>query len=134
MKRRSAANSNGDSLRSSLTPYTVARRRLDGAKEEIQSLKLDKISLESDCSATNMEFKSLSNKYAELQAHSGDIEKAKAAASEAEIRLEVLTREHVATSAQLNAVASDLAATKSTSEAELKRAQEDWAKKEKDLR
>ena len=110
------------------------KERLDGAKEEIQSLKLDKISLESDCSATNMEFKSLSNKYAELQAHSGDIEKAKAAANEAEIRLEVLTREHVATSAQLNAVASDLAATKSTSEAELKRAQEEWAKKEKDLR
>ena len=107
------------------------KEKIDAAKEEIQGLKLDKISLESDNSATSMEFRSLSAKYAELQGESGDIEAAKSAANEAEIRLEVLTREHVATSAQLNAVASDLAATRSTSEAELKKQTEEWMKKEK---
>ncbi|GMH47120.1 hypothetical protein TrLO_g10352 [Triparma laevis f. longispina] len=110
------------------------KEKMDAYKEEIQGLKLDKISLESDNSATNMEFRSLSAKYAELQAESGDIEAAKASANEAQIQLDVLTREHIATSAQLNAVASDLAATRSTSEAELKKQTEEWVKKEKDLR
>ncbi|GMH93557.1 hypothetical protein TrST_g2459 [Triparma strigata] len=110
------------------------KEKIDAFKEEIQGLKLDKISLESDNSATNMEYRSLSAKYAELQAESGDIEAAKASANEAQIQLDVLTREHIATSAQLNAVASDLAATRSTAEAELKKQTEEWTKKEKELR
>ena len=110
------------------------KEKLEATKEEIQGLKLDKISLESDCHASNMELDSLNKKFASMEAESGDIEAAKNAANEAEIRLEVLTREHIATTAQLNAVSMELASTKSTSEATIKEKETAWKSEEKQLR
>jgi hypothetical protein len=81
-----------------------------------------------------MELKTVQARYEELQAQSASVEEALTKASEAEIRLEVLTREHVATSAQLNAVSSDLAATRTTSEAALTEAEGRWKEAEKQLR
>jgi len=110
------------------------KEKLDATKEEIQGLKLDKISLESDCHASAMELDSLNKKFASMEAESGDIEAAKNAANEAEIRLEVLTREHIATTAQLNAVNMDLVSTKSTTEATIKEKETAWKTEEKQLR
>ena len=110
------------------------KERLDAAKEEIQGLKLDKISLESDCHASSMELDSLNKKFKEIEGQRGNIDDAINQKEEAEIRLEVLTREHIATSAQLNAVSMDLASTKSKAEAGMKEAEENWQEKEKQMR
>ena len=87
---------------------------------------MDKVSLETDVKATSMELDSMNKRYESLKGQSDDIESAKNAAREAEIRLEVLTQEHIATAAQLNATSSDLAATKSSSEASMKESETAW--------
>ena len=70
-------------------------------------MKLDKNSIESDIQATSREFDSVSKRFSEVSENSIDLKAAKSAANEAEIRLQVLTVEHVVTSASLNAVSSD---------------------------
>ena len=100
--------------------------KLKNAQDEINGLKLDKVSLETDVKATSMELDSMNKRYESLKGQSDDIESAKNAAREAEIRLEVLTQEHIATAAQLNATSSDLAATKSSSEASMKESETAW--------
>jgi kinesin family protein C1 len=110
------------------------KEKIEACVEEIQGLKLDKISLESDIHASSMELDALRKSYKELESQSDNVEAALTKASEAEIRLEVLTREHIATSAQLNAVSSDLAATRSSSEAAMDEATAKWKEQEKQLR
>jgi len=70
----------------------------------------------------------------EQRGKSDEIEEALTKASEAEIRLEVLTREHVATSAQLNAISQDFAATKSSSEAAMEQEKGERKESEKQVR
>mmetsp|Transcript_28328 Transcript_28328/g.34569 ORF Transcript_28328/g.34569 Transcript_28328/m.34569 type:complete len:171 (+) Transcript_28328:1502-2014(+) len=66
-----------------------------------------------------MELDSLTRNFNDLQEALIEFEQSKSEASEAEMKLEVLTTEHIATAAQLNAVCSDLAATKYSAQAEL---------------
>jgi len=87
------------------------------ATEEIHCLKIDKISLESDLKATNMELDSLFRTHEDLQDEFKEVASAQSQSSDAVIQLEALTTEHIATSAQLNAVCADLAETKSNNQA-----------------
>ena len=64
--------------------------------------------------------------YEELAASSSDNR-------EAEIKLEVLSTEHIATSARLNAVCSDLAATKARAEATIEAKEEEHKKEVEQL-
>ena len=100
--------------------------KLRHADDEIWSLKIDKISLESEVGATQMELDSLTRNFNDLQEALIEFEQSKSEASEAEIKLEVLTTEYIATAAQLSAVCSDLAATKSSAQAELDCTEKKW--------
>jgi len=91
--------------------------KLRSATEDLNLSKLAKASIEKELQATRIELDALSRGYEELQAEYDEISKTTSDNRDAEIRLEVLTEEHVATSAQLNAVAADLAATKARAHA-----------------
>ena len=95
------------------------QEKLRHAEEEIDSLRLAKISIEKELHATKIELEALARSYDELQTEYDEIEHSSSNNREAEIKLEHLTTEHIATSAQLNAVCADLAATKARSEATL---------------
>lgn len=91
--------------------------KLRNAEEEIRHLRLEKVSVEKEVNATKMELDSLIRSYDELQAEYDEVAASKSEDKEAEIKLEVLTMEHIATAAQLNAVCADLAATKARTDA-----------------
>ena len=96
---------------------TDLKEKLRSAEEEIRHLRLEKVSVEKEVNATKMELDSLIRSYDELQAEYDEVAASKTEDREAEIKLEVLTMEHIATAAQLNAVCSDLAATKARTDA-----------------
>ena len=85
--------------------------------EEIHCLKIDKISLESDLKATKMELDSLFRTFNDLQDEFKEVASVQSQSNDAVVQLEALTTEHIATSAQLNAVCADLAETKSNNQA-----------------
>lgn len=105
------------------------KAKLHHAEEENNAMGLQKVSVEKELHATKIELDSLLRNFDELQAEYEEIAKSTSDNREAEIKLEVLTTEHIATSAQLNAVCSDLAATKARAGATLE-AKEDDHKKE----
>jgi kinesin family protein C1 len=105
------------------------KEKLRYAEEEITSVRLTQASLEKELHATRIELHSLERNYDELQAEYNEIAAMTSDNNEAEIKLEVLTHEHMATSAQLNAVCADLAATKARADATLE-AKEEVHKKE----
>ena len=105
------------------------KEKLRAAEEEISSIRLDKASLEKELHATRIELTSLERIYDELKAEYDEVAAKTSDNHEAEIKLEVLTNEHMATSAQLNAVCADLAATKARADATIA-AKEDDHKKE----
>eukprot|EP00980_Cylindrotheca_fusiformis_P000370 scaffold91_cov127-Cylindrotheca_fusiformis.AAC.30 len=93
------------------------KEKLRSADEEIKSILLAKVSLEKELHATRIEldclernFDELKNEYEEIATHTSENK-------EAEIKLQVLTEEHMATSAALNAVYADLDATKARADA-----------------
>lgn len=93
------------------------KEKLRHAEEEINFLRLEKVSVEKEVNATRIELDAVVRSFNELQEEHEEIVASKAENKEAEIKLEVLTTEHIATAAQLNAVCSDLAATKARAEA-----------------
>jgi kinesin family protein C1 len=93
------------------------KEKLRNAEEEITSLRLEKVSVEKEVNATRIELNSVLRSFDELQGEYDEVAASKSNNKEAEIKLEVLTQEHIATAAQLNAVCSDLAATRARSEA-----------------
>lgn len=93
------------------------KEKLRSAEEEIKSLRLEKVSVEKEGTATRIELDSVLRSFDELQNEYDEVAASKSHDKEAEIKLEVLTQEHIATTAQLNAVCSDLAATKARSDA-----------------
>ena len=105
-----------------------AREKLRAAEEEIGAIRLDKVSLEKELHATRIGFDALERNFDELQSEYNEVVAATSENNEAEIKLEVLTTEHMATSAQLNAVIADLAATKARSEASMKEMKESLTK------
>lgn len=90
------------------------KEKLQSAEEEIRSSRLDRVSVEKELHATKIERNSILRAYEELQNEYELVSTTTSEEREAQIKLEVLTNEHIATSAQLNAVCSDLAATKAT--------------------
>jgi len=110
------------------------KEKLRYAEYEIRALKLEKVSIESEVSATKMELDSLIRNYDELQAEFDDLEASKSQNSEAEIKLELLTTEHIATAGQLNAVCADFAATKSSAAAAMESKEKEWKAEAKKLK
>jgi kinesin family protein C1 len=98
---------------------TELKEKLRTAEDEIEAIRLAKVSIEKELRATKIELDSIVRAYDELKEEYDMISQSKSENKEAEIMLEQLTTEHIATSAQLNAVSADLAATKARSEAEL---------------
>ena len=105
------------------------KEKLRSAEEEIDGIRLAKVSLEKELHATRIELRCLERNYDELKMEYDDIAAHTSENNEAEIKLEVLTEEHIATTAALNAVYADLDATKARADAAMKE-KEDSHKKE----
>jgi kinesin family protein C1 len=105
-------------------------REKDG---EIKELRIGKVSLEADCHALRQQIESLEKNYDELERDYTELEASKSKNSEAEIQLEVLAAEMVATTAQLNATSADFEETKSRAKADLQAKEETWKARESDL-
>jgi kinesin family protein C1 len=131
-----STNSNaGDSgwLRQVQNDRDVAelKEKLRHAEDEINSIRLVKVSVEKSLHATQIELASVLRSFDALQQEYDDLSRSTSNNNEAEIQLEVLTTEHIATSAQLNAACSDLAATKAHTEAAM---EEKEAEHKKDIK
>lgn len=98
--------------------------KLRAAEEEIKSIRLAKASLEKELHGTQIELRCLERNFDELQAEYNEIAAHTSKNSEAEIQLQVLTEEHMATSAALNAVYADLDATKARANATMEEKEE----------
>lgn len=129
----SAAASNNNSLwgRQLQNDRDLAElnEKLRAAEDEIGGIRLAKVSLEKELHATRIELRCLERNYDELKTEYDDIAAHTSENNEAEIKLEVLTEEHIATTAALNAVYADLDATKARADAAMKET-EDSHKKE----
>lgn len=111
----------------------VLRSDLKDRDGQIQSLRLDKVSLEAEVHAFKQQIESLEKNYDELERDYGELEASKSKNSEAEIQLEVLTAEMVATTAQLNATSADFEETKSRTKADMQAKEVKWKARESDL-
>ena len=107
---------------------------LRNAEEEISGIRLAKVSLEKELHATRIELTCLERNYDELKTEYDDIAAHTSDNNEAEIKLEVLTEEHIATTAALNAVYADLDATKARADAAMKGTQDSHKKEIEQLR
>lgn len=104
------------------------KEKLRAAEEEINSIRLAKASIEKELHGTRIELRCLERNFDELQAEYDEIAAHTSKNSEAEIQLEVLTEEHMATSAALNAVYADLDATKARANAAMQEKEENHKK------
>ncbi len=102
------------------------REKLHAAEEEIKALRLEKVSIESEVNATNMELSALVREFDDLQEEYEDLIAKKEANAEAEIQLEELKKEHTATTALLNATSGELASLKSQSKFDMKMKEKEW--------
>jgi kinesin family member C1 len=109
------------------------KEKLRAAEEEITAIRLDKVSLEKELHATRIGLEALERNYDELKAEYDEVAAATSENNEAEIKLQVLTTEHMATSAQLNAVEADLAATKARADATMNEMEENHKREIEDL-
>jgi kinesin family protein C1 len=101
-------------------------------KDEVRMFSLEKVSMEKELDATKMKLAITTEKYDQLEHEYQYICRDSSDNRDAEIQLEVLKNEHIATSAQLNAVCADLAATKARAEATIE-GRDQAHKKETDL-
>ena len=129
-----AASSIHSSTVSSDRELAEIKEKYRHTKEEIQCLKIDKISLESDLKATNMELDSLFRSHEDLQTEFKEVAAVNSQSNDAVIQLDALTVEHIATSAQLNAVCADLAETKSNNQAVMEELEEQYKKETAELK
>ncbi|KAL3925765.1 MAG: hypothetical protein SGILL_000183 [Bacillariaceae sp.] len=104
------------------------KKKLKSAEEEIGGIRLAKVSLEKELHATRIELSCLERNYDELKAEYDEIAAHTSSNNEAEIKLQVLTEEHIATTAALNAVYADLDATKARADAAMKETEESHKK------
>lgn len=86
------------------------KQKYKNALDDIKTTRLSRVSVEKELHATKMELESMAKAFEELQEAHDEISRVTSIDQEAQIKLDVLTEEHIATSAQLNAVRSDLAA------------------------
>ena len=108
--------------------------KLRSAEEEIKALRLEKVSIESEIKATNLQLSALMRDFDDIQKEYEEIQSEKESNRDAEIQLEELTKEHTATLALLNATSGELASLRSQSKFEMeKREREVQEEKEKML-
>lgn len=93
------------------------KEKVRATEEELKSTRLAKTSLEKELHATKIELECLERNYTKLKAEYDEIAAQTSDNRDAEIKLQVLTEEHMATSAALNAVYAELDATKARAEA-----------------
>ncbi len=113
---------------------TEYKEKLRTAEEEIKALRLEKVSIESEVNATNMELSSLLRDFDSLQEEYEVMQAQQNSNGDAEIQLEELSKEHTATLALLNATSGELASLRSESKFEMEQKEKEWnAEKEKML-
>jgi len=109
------------------------KEKLRHAEEDIKSLKLEKLSVEAEAHATNTELRGLRRDFAELKADYDEMQEQKELNIEAEIQLQELTKEHAATTAQLNATSGELASLKSQSKFDVEKKEQLWLEEKEKL-
>eukprot|EP00574_Skeletonema_japonicum_P000604 CAMPEP_0201741318 /NCGR_PEP_ID=MMETSP0593-20130828/46750_1 /ASSEMBLY_ACC=CAM_ASM_000672 /TAXON_ID=267983 /ORGANISM="Skeletonema japonicum, Strain CCMP2506" /LENGTH=665 /DNA_ID=CAMNT_0048235651 /DNA_START=111 /DNA_END=2109 /DNA_ORIENTATION=+ len=111
------------------------RRELKSKDDEIRapSLRIEKMSLESEVFAIQKDVEMSNREYENLEKDYKELEGSQSQNSEAQIQLEVLTTEHTAMTAQLNATCADLEEIKTRAKADLDAKEEQWKNREKEL-
>ena len=102
------------------------KEKLVAAEEEIKALRLEKVSIESEINATNMEMSALMRDFDDLQEEYDLLQAREESNGDAEIQLEELSKEHYATLALLNATAGELASLRSQSKFEMEKKEQEW--------
>ncbi|CAJ1965850.1 unnamed protein product [Cylindrotheca closterium] len=110
------------------------KEKLRASDEELKSTRLAKTSLEKELHATKIELDCLERNNNKMQAEYDEIAAQTSDNRDAEIKLQVLTEEHMATSAALNAVYAELDATKARAEATISEKDETLRKEIEQLR
>ncbi|KAL7553481.1 hypothetical protein ACHAWF_016758 [Thalassiosira exigua] len=110
------------------------RSELRNKDDAIKSLRLEKVSLESEVFGCKQEVETLERNYDELERDYQELEASKSQNAEAEIQLRSLATEHTAMTAQLNATCADLEEVKARSEADLRAKEDEWRGRESELR
>lgn len=108
---------------------TELKEKLRSTEAELNYLRLEKVSVEKELHANKIELESLARNHEDLQNDYSELAGSSSDNRDAIIQLEVLTEEHVATSAQLNAVYADLAATKARAEAAMMAKENEYKEK-----
>jgi len=109
------------------------RKELKNKDDEIKSLRIEKVSLESEVFGCQQEIETLERNYDELEKDYQEMDSFKSQNSEAEIQLQVLTTEHTAMTAQLNATCADLEEIKTRAKADLQAKEDNWKSRESEL-
>jgi len=121
-------NNPGNQQHDNFNEVCDLQEKLKNAQEEIKSLRLEKVSAESEVHATNLELSATLRDYGNLQSEYNMLIGIKESNSEAEIQLHELTKEHTATLAQLNATTGELASLRSQSKFETELKEKQWEK------
>mmetsp|Transcript_24932 Transcript_24932/g.52202 ORF Transcript_24932/g.52202 Transcript_24932/m.52202 type:complete len:1014 (-) Transcript_24932:390-3431(-) len=109
------------------------RKEIKNKDDEIKSLRIEKVSLESEVFGCQQEIETLERNYDELEKDYQELDSSKSQNSEAEIQLQVLTTEHTAMTAQLNATCADLEEIKTRDKADLQAKEDEWKNRESEL-
>lgn len=102
------------------------RQDLKNKDDEIKSLRISRVSLETEVFGCHTEIETLTRNYDELERDYQELELSKSQNTEAEIQLQVLTTEHTAMTAQLNATCADLEEMRVRAKADLQAKEEAW--------
>lgn len=109
------------------------KEKFRAAEEEIRALRLEKVSIESEVNATNLELAALIRDFDSLQEEYETLAAQKESNQEAEIQLEELAKEHTATLAQLNATSGELASLKTQSKFDMMQKENQWNEEKEKL-
>ena len=106
------------------------RQDLKNKDDEIKSLRISRVSLETEVFGCHTEIETLTRNYDELERDYRELELSKSQNTEAEIQLQVLTTEHTAMTAQLNATCADLEEMRVRAKADIQAKEEAWRARE----
>lgn len=139
-KQKALGNDGGDGMDDKFSRQLQNDRALAeykdkfrAAEEEIRALRLEKVSIESEVNATNMELAALIRDFDSLQEEYETLAAQKESNQEAEIQLEELAKEHTATLAQLNATSGELASLKTQSKFDMMQKEKQWNEEKEKL-
>ena len=109
------------------------RKEVKSKDDEIRALRIEKMSLESEVFAYQKDIETCNRDYENLEKDFKELEGSQSQNSEAQIQLEVLTTEHTAMTAQLNATCADLEEIKTRAKADIDAKEGQWKNREKEL-